>query len=154
MPFRWLKCYLIIVEFILKSSVCENFVFTHKKKITTLFFGTLPPAPGGGYEGVHHTPSVIWFRAYSSTNLCMAFVSTGIRTPALVVRSQSSIHWATPQLASIRLKKHSFKKRFFVSMTITKTFDEQAKIIWSLLQTFSPCFWLTVTAEIVNSWIF
>ena len=31
------------------------------------FFGTLPPAPGG-YEGEHHTPSVIWFRAYSSTN--------------------------------------------------------------------------------------
>ena len=62
----------------------------------------LVPCPlrrGGGYEGVHHTPSVIWFRAYSSTNLCMAFVSTGIRTPALVVRSQSSIHWATPQLA-------------------------------------------------------
>ena len=23
----------------------------------------------GGYEGEHHTPSVIWFRAYSSTNL-------------------------------------------------------------------------------------
>ena len=58
----------------------------------------MPPAPGG-YEGVHHTPSVIWFRAYSSTNLCMAFVSTEIRTPALVVRSQSSIDGATPQLA-------------------------------------------------------
>ena len=64
-----------------------------------LFFGTLPPAPGG-YEGEHHTPSVIWFRAYSSTNLCMAFVSTDeIRTPALVVRSQSSTDGATPQLA-------------------------------------------------------
>ena len=62
------------------------------------FFGTLPPAPGG-YEGVHHTPCVIWFRAYSSMNLCMAFVSTEIRTPALVVRSQSSIDGATPQLA-------------------------------------------------------
>ena len=35
-----------------------------------LFFGTLPPAPGA-YEGEHHTPSVIWFRAYSSTNQCI-----------------------------------------------------------------------------------
>ena len=53
-------------------------------------------------SGVHHTPSVIWFRAYSSTNLCMAFVSTEIRTPVLVVRSQSSIDGATPQLAQFR----------------------------------------------------
>ena len=70
----------------------------NRSKWHSFFFGTLPPAPGG-YEGVHHTPSVIWFRAYSSTNLCMAFVSTEIRTPALVVRSQSSIDGATPQLA-------------------------------------------------------
>ena len=64
------------------------------------FFFFLVPCPlrRGGYEGVHHTPSVIWFRAYSSTNLCMAFVSTEIRTPALVVRSQSSIDGATRQL--------------------------------------------------------
>ena len=55
--------------------VCETLVFTHKKKINYTFFGTLPPALGG-YEGVHHTPSVIWFSAYSSTILCMAFVST------------------------------------------------------------------------------
>ena len=52
------------------------------------FWYPAPCAGGRGYEGVHHTPSVIWFRAYSSTNLCMAFVSTEIRTPALVVRSQ------------------------------------------------------------------
>jgi len=65
----------------------------------SFFFFVPCPLRRGGYEGVHHTPSVIWFRAYSSTNLCMAFVSTEIRTPALVVRSQSSIHWATPQLA-------------------------------------------------------
>ena len=66
-----------------------------------LFFGGGAPCPLrlGGYEGVHHTPSVIWFRAYSSTTLCMAFVSTEIRTPALVVRSESSHHGATPQLA-------------------------------------------------------
>ena len=68
-------------------------------KAPNLSFFVPCPLRRGGYEGVHHTPSVIWFRAYSSTNLCMAFVSTGIRTPALVVRSQSSIHWATPQLA-------------------------------------------------------
>ena len=50
-------------------------------------FDTLPHAPGG-YEGEHHTLGVIWFRAYSSTNLCMAFVNTDeIRTPALAVRS-------------------------------------------------------------------
>ena len=69
-----------------------------------LFFGNLPPAPGG-YEGEHHTPSVIWFRACSSTNLCMAFVSTDeIGTPSLVVRSQSSVDGATPQLAIFKGK--------------------------------------------------
>ena len=77
------------------------------------FFFVPCPLRWGGYEGVHHTPSVIWFRAYSSTNLCMAFVSTGIRTPALVVRSQSSIHWATPQLAvgsALKKREHVSRK--------------------------------------------
>ena len=69
-----------------------------------VFFLVPCPLRRGGYEGVHHTPSVIWFRAYSSTNLCMAFVSTEIRTPALVVRSQSSVDGATPQLACYWIK--------------------------------------------------
>ena len=36
-------------------------------KTNLIILGTLPPSPGG-YEGEHHTPSVICFRAYSSTN--------------------------------------------------------------------------------------
>ena len=90
--------------------VCETLDLTHKKKNNYTFFCYPAPCAGGGYEGVHHTPSVIWFRAYSSMNLCMAFVSSvEIRTPALVVRSQSSVDCATPQLAHFmsKLEKYS-----------------------------------------------
>ena len=82
----------------------QHFVARQLCFLAIFFWYPAPCAGGGGYEGVHHTQSVIWFRAYSSTNLCMAFVSTEIRTPALVVRSQSSIDGATPQLAFLAIR--------------------------------------------------